>query len=49
MEESSKGSGIRQNIQQRHGQRTRRPGDLSREAFVDEAIAVIQQCTPGQR
>lgn len=32
-----------------HGLSTRRPVDLSRKAFVDDVVAVIQQLAPGSR
>lgn len=35
--------------QRGHGRSTRRPSDLSREVFVDDVIAVIEDLAPGQR
>lgn len=35
--------------QRGHGRSTRRPDDLSREAFVSDVVAVIEELGPGQR
>ncbi|MDZ5078758.1 alpha/beta hydrolase [Nesterenkonia sp. HG001] len=35
--------------QRGHGLSTRRPADLSREAFVDDVVQVLEQYAPGQR
>ncbi|QLD11137.1 alpha/beta fold hydrolase [Microbacterium oleivorans] len=35
--------------QRGHGHSTRRPDDLSRDAFVDDVVAVIERCAPGER
>lgn len=35
--------------QRGHGFSTRRPSDLSRQAFVDDVVAVIQQVLPGEK
>ena len=35
--------------QRGHGRSTRRPADVSRQAFVDDVIAVIDQVFPGER
>jgi pimeloyl-ACP methyl ester carboxylesterase len=35
--------------QRGHGRSTRRPVDVSREAFVDDVVAVVEQVVPGQR
>ncbi|MET9276028.1 alpha/beta hydrolase [Kribbella sp. NPDC003557] len=35
--------------QRGHGRSTRRPGDTSREAFVGDVVAVIEELAPGQR
>jgi pimeloyl-ACP methyl ester carboxylesterase len=35
--------------QRGHGGSTRRPTDLSREAFVGDVVAVLEQCLPGER
>ena len=35
--------------QRGHGASTRRPADLSREAFVDDVTHVIEACAPGER
>lgn len=35
--------------QRGHGLSTRRPPDLSRQAFVDDVVAVIEQVLPGER
>src|SRR5690625_4323154 len=35
--------------QRGHGHSTRRPADLSRQAFVDDMVAVIEHIVPGQR
>lgn len=35
--------------QRGHGDSTRRPGDVSRRAFVDDVVAVVEACVPGER
>lgn len=35
--------------QRAHGRSTRRPADLSRQAFVDDVVYVVEQLAPGQR
>ena len=35
--------------QRGHGRSTRRPEDLSRQAFVDDVVCVLEQLAPGQR
>ncbi len=35
--------------QRGHGLSTRRPRDLSRRAFVEDVVAVVEACVPGQR
>lgn len=34
--------------QRGHGRSTRRPDDLSRQAFVDDVVAVLEEVVPGQ-
>lgn len=35
--------------QRGHGESTRRPADLSRQAFVDDVVAVLDEVAPGER